>query len=486
MEVTFYTFSKKINSTKIPNSGGQLYNCLLKADCSVINPTLLMNFGVIYNPTGQNYCYIKEFERYYYVEWQFIDGLWEANCSVDVMASNRTEIGVSNLYLLRAANAYDTTIEDTLFPATTQVFKKAIHLEAPWLEYKESNWGPAGGMYVIGVMGNSSAAITYYAFTRGEFQHFCSKFYSTSWWEIDWNDVIGISEDILKTLFNPIQYINSCKWYPLTGMGSGGTVVNNIPLGWWAITDVRATKVEHAVIRLDVGQFALPRNPQAKTRGDYLYFEPYSQYYLYTRPFGNIKLDRAYFRNELVKLDIIIDTITGEAELRIWNVDDNDNPLIIDTYKTEFAVDIPILQIDRNYGAVFQAVSDFVGSYSTIKGTVADAFTKGDISTGIKISGEKVQSGIENVVSALTPKMTSINLTSSFDDFIDNDIQIYTKYALITDENREVLGKTLCSTRNVASLGGYMLPAKADINLKCSMGESETVKSIMLGGFYYE
>ena len=56
---TFYTFSKRINSTKQP-TGGSEYSIELKAGSSAINPTIRLDVGQSGNPTGYNYCYIAD------------------------------------------------------------------------------------------------------------------------------------------------------------------------------------------------------------------------------------------------------------------------------------------------------------------------------------------------------------------------------------------------------------------------------------------
>ena len=64
---TFYTFQKRINSTKQP-TGGSSYNIILKEGCSVNHPTIALDLGLASSPAALNYCYITEFGRYYWVK----------------------------------------------------------------------------------------------------------------------------------------------------------------------------------------------------------------------------------------------------------------------------------------------------------------------------------------------------------------------------------------------------------------------------------
>lgn len=62
LSVTLYTFSKRLNSTKIPPSAeGLTVKAVLKDNTSIIRPEL----EVVENVTTYNYAYIPSFSRYY-------------------------------------------------------------------------------------------------------------------------------------------------------------------------------------------------------------------------------------------------------------------------------------------------------------------------------------------------------------------------------------------------------------------------------------
>ena len=89
---TFYTFSKRKNSTGRP-SGGSSNNIYIKDPSSVLNPQIMLETS---NPTAYNYCYIPTFDRYYFIsDWISDHGMWQANCVVDVLASWKNSINSS-------------------------------------------------------------------------------------------------------------------------------------------------------------------------------------------------------------------------------------------------------------------------------------------------------------------------------------------------------------------------------------------------------
>ena len=86
LTVDLYSFSKRDNSTKHPTGSPTTYSCILKEECGVINPVIVIQ--EIGNPSGYNYAYIPSFGRYYWIkEWTWVLGRWEAELYTDVLAT---------------------------------------------------------------------------------------------------------------------------------------------------------------------------------------------------------------------------------------------------------------------------------------------------------------------------------------------------------------------------------------------------------------
>lgn len=78
----------------------------LKDECSVINPVFMIEHT---NPSSYNYCFIPEFNRYYYITdiVSVRNNLWRVSCSVDVLMSYQTQI--LNLDVIVNANTSPDT-----------------------------------------------------------------------------------------------------------------------------------------------------------------------------------------------------------------------------------------------------------------------------------------------------------------------------------------------------------------------------------------
>ena len=94
MNITFYQFSKRTNSTKIVNVSGTTLNCELKDATSIFNPGLVIRaVPAGWNPIW-NYAYIPAFDRYYFINnWTWLNGVWGCSLVCDVLASFKSEIG---------------------------------------------------------------------------------------------------------------------------------------------------------------------------------------------------------------------------------------------------------------------------------------------------------------------------------------------------------------------------------------------------------
>ena len=173
--VTFYNFNKKENSTERPSGSGTTYNVVLKDGCSIERPAIELNS----KPSSfYTYAYISDFSRYYYVsDWNYFRGTWTASLSVDVLATFKSQIGASSVYVLRSSNTYDPEIKDTLYPLKSSSHKMVNQGSVPqWAV----NFG--GGSYVCYINngqpdGGGFGSLGYMTFTPTQFAQLLSALY---------------------------------------------------------------------------------------------------------------------------------------------------------------------------------------------------------------------------------------------------------------------------------------------------------------------
>ena len=333
ISATFYKNNKKINSTQLPVPAADdiTLSVELKEVTDMFTPSLIisddvfMSGGQIVNPMRYNYCYLPDFERYFFVRsWSWILGRWECSLEVDVMASFKTEIGNTSAFVLRAASQYDADIIDTKYPTTMDV---AGALQTKVDFSNTSIWNTniknapiTDGFYVISVVNDDSSAVggvSYYAFSAGAMAELMNKLFSSPTW-MGITDT-NLSTDLQKMLFNPMQYITTCMWIPRGFSTTGATMIYSLPLGWWSIT------LTTGFYRLDVSNSAIevsitggvafhPQYNASKRR--WVQLSPYTTMALYMPPFGFIPIDttKCYLSTDIV-VKVRIDVITGRGTL---------------------------------------------------------------------------------------------------------------------------------------------------------------------------
>lgn len=470
--VEFWNFSKKRNSTKQPTSGsGTTYTAVdLKEDTSILNPILKIRVAGMPAPVTVapvntfTYCYIGKFNRYYFIEdWVYTPGIWEAHLSIDVLASHKTEIGTTSAYVERSASSYDGTIIDKLYPANTDYDIQYAALASAYLGV-----APSGGAYVVGVINNiapNAGAVTYYAMTQAQLGDLLGYMFGNDIW--NGSGISEISQGLFKSMFNPMQYIVSCMWFPFP-METFSSTSATVYLGYYS-TGVSA-KVLTSLAHKAYITGTIPTHPQASTRGSFLNYAPYTDVTLYIPPFGSIPIDTAFLENgHYVYAPYWVDHITGEATIRI-SICSTSNQF--ETYacaerSSKLGVSIQLAQVMADYSHTIQTMQS--GLSGGISGMIAGAL------------GATVQSALD----AKFPAVSSSGSNGSFMETIQTGL-IVAKFTKVVSEDLADLGRPLMQTKTLNTLSGYIKCGEAHFASPCLAAERGRVEDFMLSGFYYE
>lgn len=455
--VNFYTFSKKPNSTKAPTGEPVTFQCNLIEPTSFTSPEIAL--AVPAKPTSYNYAFIPEFSRYYYItDWAFSAGLWRASLSVDVMASYKSYIGKQKQYVLRSAFRSDGNIVDTMYPTKNEVV--VVGTYGSDIDSGDQNpfkYSLTDGVFVVGIINGDIDAVgcvSYYAFTNAEFRTFCAKLMGTTDWM--YNGIQEIGLELTKVLFNPFQYVASCMWFPIVGIGGAST---SVKYGWWDL-NVTASKVAGNTTAGGM-LFDVPEHPQ-KERGDYLNGSPFTSHFLDWPCYGRIALDANIVKNvDKIVVDDYIDPISGIGTLRIKV---NQTPIY--TQQTQIGVPIQLAQMASNYFGTAKNIISAVGSAKRL-----------DISGMFKSIGNAIDSAI--------PKLSTMGSNGSISAYRFSP-QLVSEFYTVVDDDVEHLGKPICQDLEPYTIPGYMLCADVELEIPCTKPELDSIVSTMESGFYYE
>ena len=444
LTVKFYSVSKAVNSTALPTGEPMAeYECRMLDACSILRPVILLNVGPQANPTGANYAYIAEYNRYYWVaDWTVNRGQWVATLTIDPLASWKTEIGNTFQYVLRSSSAFNGKVQDSMYPALSASSVNTIYsADNPFKR------NLAEGEYVVGVVGKSGGmgAVNYYVMTPAQFAAFGEKLYGdTSIYDIATEEISAF-----KAQFNPLQYIVYCQWFPFVLPKGAGKAT--IDFGWWELS-ASCSALPQSPIYTTTLSFDIPDHPQI-ARGSYLNKSPYSRYDLIFGPFGKIPLDASGFPDSTGRTAnavIYVDLVTGRATLQVTASDGGTLAFM----SGKISVDISLAQISVDYkGAAVSAVE-----------TIGAAIATGGASL---LSGGL--SGISNAIDSTIPQVRTTGSNGSISDYWIAP-RILVQFFEIAAEDNDRLGRHLCARRKINTLTGYLQTVDTELQIPATSG----------------
>lgn len=499
--INLYKLRKRSNSTKIPTPEDGIFPCTgqLNTECGILRPHVRIQFAPGESPAGYNYAYIAEFGRYYNVaEWTNVKGVWEGDFVVDPLSSWRQEIFNQEEYVLRAASEYDGDVVDTTYPLIAKQ-KQDLRQCADWPWTTEVG----GGSYVIGVINGDTqgtGAVSYYVFTRKALQDLQKAlFENADWITSDWVD---IQEDVFKAIFNPMQYMTSCMYFPFEMTGI--TPILQVPFGWWTLPIITPgwhisplEYIEHTFT------IPVPKHPEAGSRGNYLNLEPYSRYALDIWPWGRIHLDSLSLCGcETLQGKIRTDLVTGQGTLFLASEfvpPDGGANFVLQTAQVGSPVQLAQLGTNwLNYAAnavapvseLGAAISEGVGA--GIGGLLAGSDATNQRYSAARAAGQNIApsqrmtaSGIASAAASIAP-MLETGGTNGSKACLGIKPRLYAQFNYTAPEDRPNRGRPLMKVKTLGDLEGFVLCADADISIAGTKEENEAIKATLCSGIFLE
>ena len=453
--VRLFTLQKRDNSTKRPTGNGTEFSCIIKSGSGILHPTITLDLGKTNDPSQYNYAYIPNFDRYYFIEeWYFDRALWTASLKVDVLATYKTEIGNANLYVMRCASEHDGNIIDTLYPAKSGCSFASDTKTNPWTQ---------GMTYVVGIISKNATcgSQTHYGLLRSAFTGLCSWLLSDVVTEnrgFSWDDC---SQELQRSLVDPLQYIKTCVLLPVpigdTHGTAGATVTVN---GWASETTGKVLTENNAIVKSY--SFTIQKHPDTASRGNYVNSAPFTAITLTVPPFGSFDIDTSVSCNaSTVDVTIRIDQVTGKGTMTV-----SCNGIILNRIESQIGIPISMSSVTR----------DFLGTASNVGGAIGE-FVSGDILGGL--------SGIGNAIKSLQARSNTIGTTGSYGSLLGDFRLDHQFFRPIADDNTHN-GRPLCAKRTLDTLSGYMIIQDGDVAINGTSREDAEVRNYLETGFYYE
>ena len=452
-----YTFSKHENSTARPTGDGTTFDCLVKTPSSLMTPFIELQSAS--NPVAYNYAYIADFNRYYFInDWKFDRGLWYASLAVDVLATYKSEIGSTNLYVLRSSASHNKYAGDKWYPVSTKTLS-ATGATQTWNITSSTAFND--GYYYITVLSPSGGGSTCYKLAPNDFISFLGALFSNYNDASLWNT---LENSVKNAVYNPINYIYSCYWFPFN---LNGTSVNSIILGPYTYS-VDAVRIGLGAYSTN-HNFTLTEHPQASARGYFTNFAPYSKRVFISPLFGRVEYVKQDWQGEAsyaVTSYFEVDIRNGQGRFRTGDGCVNIN--------FPFGIQVPITQTSSN---IFSKTGNLfkTGVMEAISAAEGNLF--GMAFNAVGLAGA--------CASLYSYDMASTGSVGSGMDFPIGITFDNIHYALVDNDNAHD-GKPLCEVHTPSSLGGFMIIERGDVEANATLPELARIKSFLESGFYYE
>lgn len=491
-----YNFSKDTNSTKHPFDSGSVYSysafdCEVYEPCTFHNPIFILQSNAKdYLMRDYAYAYVQEWKACYWVtEREFAEGRILIHCELDALATYRTAIMNSSQYVLRSASFQNENIVDLEYPVIGPKQQLASVLASASNPFKTNI---SDGVFVMGVTSKAAAAgsslgTTFYiSMGPSEMTAFSGALMNNdSWLNISASE---LSSDMVKVILNPIQYIQSIKWFPLAPTAArdpNGTKQTSLPIGWWNITTdyYKAFAGSNQVVQLSF-ELVVPKHPQAAIIGQYLNYDPFSNYKLRLPIIGELDLPSRVGDADKVVVIYDIDIPSGLANVTVNSVITTPATTFTEaTFTTSVAVDVPLSQILKDeVGAVKSAVSTVANAVGAITG-----FSTNNIGSGLYSAANAVNSAIDTAIKVVQPVPSFIGTTGHVGAYKAVDPALYLNYSPVADPDIGLFGSPLCQVKTLSTCSGITVIASPHIEIPgASKQDLEYIETIMSTGIRLE
>ena len=452
------TISKHEESTKRPNmTGWAEYSVVFKDGTDIVNPTITISadLGTV---SACNYGYMLG--RYYWVRGitSYRTGYVILDLETDVLATYKTEIGSTSLYILRSASAYDGAIPDNWYPpkASPTISRQVQDPDTvPLVDFNT-------GYYLLSVMGRGTAAggaQIIYQLTPAQFKAVIKQVYDN----IDGFNLSDAWNAVAKAFGgNPQSLISGAVWVPYD---FPAIATSNVFIGGYD-TQCAGAVVTKSTIDLATFSYTINKHPKASTKGKYLNCAPYSYYTLDINCAGIVELDSSKLVNATsLYVDRSLD-IKGQLLTTVHA----DNYQLAKIYG-QMGVPISLNGSDAGVASITSVVS-------AIGSTAAAAATG-----GLAVVGA-VAAGAGNVASAVTGASSNTSMGSVAG--IGEGGKLITTFYDIPDEDNTRNGRPYCKIAQPSSLSGFMIVQRGDVDIPGTLPEQQRIKMFLESGFFYE
>lgn len=480
LTVYFHNIDKKTNSTWQPQNENALFitDVILKTPTNITGPVLQVS-NYPQELINANYCWIPSLSRFYYItDIEFTsNNVLTIKTKVDVLASFKNAILADYQYVVRSSVKKDSAIQDTFYPAKMGT------------NFKESTYqlvDPAvPGSYILGIVGKSQGTIgsitgsTQYVILNDTNMKKLMDYLFTSE-----NFTEMITDDVVKTFFNPFQYIVDCMYLPFA---TPSLTSSPLSLGWFTPDDISALQIVSPFydITASGGQvISIPRAIESDIN-DYRNYSPWANYRVFIPYIGWINLDSQLLHNdEQLSFIVMIDFPTGEMMVKIVGTQSGN---LITTLTGQCCAKIRLAQATMTTDIISAGVN-IAGAGVTAMGDFIQWANRDEGREKQREYGKQLSS-IGNGINAGAMQISSMGSNGNMSGrFFEQNIRIICDYYTSIDMDNLNFGSPYCAHETLSEHAGGFVQCLNPHVTGVNMLESEVseCESYLTGGVYLE
>lgn len=466
MIIKLFNFNKKKNSTKLVTAPGTEVNVKLKESTSITSPSF------IFEGELPDFNYVKAFNRYYFITeiTSITNNLYQIDCDCDVLATFKTEIGGTSAYVRYATTGYDIRIPDTRLSTIDKATIMSTDAVAiPDYVIDSDNVGTVClqiinddtsiatanglGFYFMGIQGIGAA----------------TKIMMTN------NSLLDALNKYLNDAYSAIV---SVKWIPFNvDLGSSPNHVRvgnmlmecedpNQPGVFMRLAGLKPTSNNQCRKVLD-WVIDIPW-----VYDDWRRMSPYTSLSLYLPYVGMVDIPvNDYITMQSIQMSTVVDLVTGDILYRRRR-----GSTVLDTYKSNCAVELTIGQSQSNVGGVISGLSSVLGN--AVSGNIGGTISS--VANTALADNQRSLSTVGGNVGGVTTAAKINNLGKAC-------LTMYTHNTNIEpSEVAATKGRPVEARKTISTLSGYVQCENASISIAGLDSDRDAINSYLNSGFFYE
>lgn len=452
MIIKLYNFTKRINSTLQPNNDGLSVSVNLKNDTSIYTPIFLLSVDNI-----ETYNYLKWNDRYYYIDdiiKSNIAGVWEINCTIDVLATYKNDILNSSGFVLYSASTHDPYIKDNRLTVDEIATVSANHVNMV-------DFAPNAGTYVVTYVSSQSilAPVGIAFLNSTQIRALGTELLSDGF--------VNTLVELQKQLSDAKSCLISCTYIPIS-LASG--ITSKMILGTYS-SNVDCVLPTSKVITYE-SNITIPWQYT-----DFRNLDPYTDLLLYLPAYGFTSLNAAdYIDKTTINVRCVLDVITGEATY------------IVDSkyrFTTTFGQSIALGSNRTDLiSGITQAVGGTIAAGAgLISGNALAAVGGAGAIFNSMIVNNKHSIGTNGSMGGISSILANISADEGGDIYA---ITISHNTNITPDSINNVNGRPLNQVKTISDLSGYVQTADFSVISNAPEQLKSQINNYMNGGVYIE